>query len=482
MPFVIDASGDGDMFTVASIEPGSAPDRSSSCLIVLPADAVPRRVLGVIVQFGGQTPLNLARALEAAQIPILGTSPDAIDLAEDRKRFQQLLRRLGLRQPDNGTAYSPEEAEAIATEIGYPVVIRPSYVLGGRAMEIVHDTAGLGRYIRRAVVVSGTSPVLIDRYLQNAIEVDVDAVADGTEVFVAGIMEHIEEAGIHSGDSACSLPPYSLDPATIAEIERQTVALARALDVVGLMNVQFAVQNGDVYVLEVNPRASRTVPFVAKATGVPIAKIAARVMAGDKLAALLPDRKCRVARRHVAVKEAVFPFARFPGVDLILGPEMKSTGEVMGLDSDFGRAFAKSQLGSGTDLPLAGCVFVSVRDQDKAALIEPCRQLVAWGFELVATSGTARLLREHGLPAGRVNKVQDGRPHIVDEMRSGRVQLVFNTSEGAQAIADSFSLRRTALTHSIPYYTTVAGARAAVQAIGALRAGCLEVAPLQSYL
>jgi carbamoyl-phosphate synthase large subunit len=445
------------------------------------------RLLGVIVQFGGQTPLNLAKALERAGIPILGTSPDAIDLAEDRQRFQQLLRRLGLRQADNGTAYSPEEAEAIARDIGYPVVIRPSYVLGGRAMEIVHDTAGLNRYIRRAVNVSGTSPVLIDRYLQNAIEVDVDAVADGTEVYVAGIMEHIEEAGIHSGDSACSLPPYSLDSGTIAEIERQTVALARALDVVGLMNVQFAVKDGEVYVLEVNPRASRTVPFVAKATGVPIAKIAARVMAGERLAALLPGGSR--GRRpggdkslgHVAVKEAVFPFARFPGVDLILGPEMKSTGEVMGLDTDFGRAFAKSQLGSGTDLPLSGCVFVSVRDSDKAALVEPCRQLAAWGFELVATGGTARTLGEEGLPVGLVNKVREGRPDIVDEMRSGRIQLVFNTTEGVQAIADSFSLRRTALTHNIPYYTTVAGARAAVQAIGALREGCLEVAPLQSY-
>jgi carbamoyl-phosphate synthase large subunit len=440
------------------------------------------RVLGLIVQFGGQTPLNLARALERAGIPILGTSPDAIDLAEDRKRFQQLLRGLGLRQPDNGTAYSPEDAEAIAQDIGYPVVIRPSYVLGGRAMEIVHDTPGLNRYIRRAVVVSGTSPVLIDRYLQNAIEVDVDAVADRDDVYVAGIMEHIEEAGIHSGDSACSLPPYSLDAETIAEIERQTVALARALDVVGLMNVQFAVQNGDVYVLEVNPRASRTVPFVAKATGVPIAKIAARVMAGEKLAALLPARQERPAHAHVAVKEAVFPFARFPGVDLILGPEMKSTGEVMGLDSDFGRAFAKSQLGSGTELPLAGCVFVSVRDPDKEALVEPCRQLAAWGFELVATRGTAQNLGAAGVRVAIVNKVQEGRPDIVDEMRSGRIQLVFNTTEGAQAIADSFSLRRTALTHGIPYYTTVAGARAAVQAIGALREGCLEVAPLQSYL
>jgi carbamoyl-phosphate synthase large subunit len=441
-------------------------------------------LLGVIVQLGGQTPLNLAKALERAEIPILGTSPDAIDLAEDRRRFQQLLKSLGLRQPENGTAYSPAEAEAIAQRIGFPVVIRPSYVLGGRAMEIVHDSEALHRYIRRAVIVSGTSPVLIDRYLQNAIEVDVDAVADGDEVHVAGIMEHIEEAGIHSGDSACSLPPYSLAPATIAEIERQTVALARALEVVGLMNVQFAVRNGDIYVLEVNPRASRTVPFVAKATGVPIAKIAARVMAGEKLARLLPreQRNAMNGLGHVAVKEAVFPFARFPGVDLILGPEMKSTGEVMGIDTDFGRAFAKSQLGAGTELPLSGSVFVSVRDQDKEALVEPCRQLAAWGFELVATRGTAKKLTEEGLPIVLVNKVQEGRPDIVDEMRSGKIQLVFNTTEGAQAIADSFSLRRTALTHNIPYYTTVAGARAAVQAIGALRRGCLEVAPLQSYL
>ncbi len=441
-------------------------------------------VLGVIVQFGGQTPLNLAKALERAEIPILGTSPDAIDLAEDRQRFQQLLKRLGLRQPDNGTAYSAAEAEEIAQRIGYPVVIRPSYVLGGRAMEIVHDSAGLNRYMRNAVIVSGTSPVLIDRYLQDAIEVDVDAVADGAEVYVAGIMEHIEEAGIHSGDSACSLPPYSLDDVTIGEIERQTIALARALNVVGLMNVQFAVKGGEVYVLEVNPRASRTVPFVAKATGVPIAKIAARIMAGETLAHLLPEGQTRGWRRrgHVAVKEAVFPFDRFPGVDLILGPEMKSTGEVMGIDSDFGRAFAKAQLGSGTNLPLAGSVFVSVRDRDKEALVAPCRQLVAWGFELVATRGTASKLSEEGLPVVLVNKVQEGRPDIVDEMRSGRVQLVFNTTEGAQAIADSFSLRRTALTHGIPYYTTVAGVRAAVQAIGALRGGCLEVAPLQSYL
>jgi len=438
-------------------------------------------LLGVIVQFGGQTPLRLAAALEQARIPILGTPPDAIDLAEDRSRFQGLLNSLGLRQAMNGTAFSAAEAEAIASRVGYPVVIRPSYVLGGRAMEIVHDSAALRRYIRHAVSVSGTNPVLIDRYLQNAIEVDVDAVSDGRTVEVAGIMEHIEEAGIHSGDSACSLPPYSLAQETIAEIERQTVALARALEVVGLMNVQFAVKGDEIYVLEVNPRASRTVPFVAKATGVPIAKIAARVMVGERLQ---PGLSGSIHRRrgHVAVKEAVFPFARFPGVDLILGPEMKSTGEVMGLDTDFGRAFAKSQLGSGTNLPFEGQVFVSVRDQDKRTLVEPCQQLVEMGFTLVATSGTARVLAAEGLPVAQVNKVSDGRPHIVDLMLSGEVQLVFNTTEGAQAIADSFSLRRTALTNNIPYYTTVAGARAAVQAITALRAGSLEVAPLQSYL
>ena len=440
-------------------------------------------LLGVIVQFGGQTPLRLAAALEQAGIPILGTPPDAIDLAEDRRRFQGLLSRLGLNQPENGTAHSPGEAEEIALRIGYPVVIRPSYVLGGRAMEIVHDGARLHRYMRDAVSVSGTSPVLIDRYLQNAIEVDVDAVCDGQRVDVVGVMEHIEEAGIHSGDSACSLPPYSLNSVTIAEIERQTVALARALGVVGLMNVQFAVQDGVIFVLEVNPRASRTVPFVAKATGTPIAKIAARVMTGEPLdlwAAQLGRGRDGIG--HVAVKEAVFPFARFPGVDPILSPEMKSTGEVMGLDVDFGRAFAKSQLGSGTSLPLEGCVFVSVRDQDKAALIEPCRRLLEMGFTLLATRGTASSLDRAGLPVQTVNKVREGRPHIIDRMLSGAVQLVFNTTEGSQAIADSFSLRRTALTNGIPYYTTSAGARAAVQAIAALRAGNLEVAPLQSYL
>ncbi len=436
------------------------------------------RVLGVIVQFGGQTPLKLAAALEKADIPILGTSPDAIDLAEDRERFQVLLRNLGLRQPENGTARTLEEALLVAERIGYPVVIRPSYVLGGRAMRIVHDHNGLERYMKDAVLVTGTNPVLIDRYLSDAIEVDVDCLADRQDVFVAGIMEHIEEAGIHSGDSACSLPPHSLAPATIAEIKRQTALLARSLEVVGLMNVQFAVKDGEIYILEVNPRASRTVPFVAKAIGVPIAKIAARVMAGEPLSGFhLTDRPLK----HVAVKEAVFPFARFPGVDILLGPEMKSTGEVMGIDTDFRRAFAKSQLGSGTRLPLEGTAFLSVREADKGGLVEVARRLVGFGFKLIATSGTAQFLRSQGIEVGVVNKVLEGRPHCVDAMLSGQVQLVVNTTEGAQAVADSFSIRRTALTHNIPHYTTLAGARAAVGAIEALRGGALDVAPLQSY-
>jgi carbamoyl-phosphate synthase large subunit len=434
---------------------------------------------GVIVQFGGQTPLKLAAALEAARIPILGTSPDAIDLAEDRERFQKLLDQLGLRQPANGIARSTGEAEAIAGQIGYPLVIRPSYVLGGRAMEIVHDLPALRRYMTSAVKVSGKSPVLIDSYLQDAIEVDVDAVADGRRVYVAGIMEHIEEAGIHSGDSACALPPYSLSPGLIAALSRQTEQLARGLDVVGLMNVQFAVKGQDIYVLEVNPRASRTVPFVAKATGIPIAKIAARVMAG----ATLGDFKipANAALDHVAVKEAVFPFARFPGVDVILGPEMKSTGEVMGLDRDFARAFAKSQLGAGNRLPRTGTVFISVKDKDKAAMVAPGRRLAEQGFRILATGGTAAFLRAHGLSVERINKVLEGRPHVVDAMKNGEIQLVLNTVEGAQAVHDSFSLRETALLGGIPYYTTVSGARAVVEAIAALAAGELEVAPLQSY-
>jgi carbamoyl-phosphate synthase large subunit len=436
-------------------------------------------VLGVIVQFGGQTPLKLARDLEAAGIPILGTSPDAIDLAEDRERFQQLLHKLGLHQPANGLARSLEEAEAVAARIGFPVVIRPSYVLGGRAMEIVHDMAGLKRYMGSAVKVSGKNPVLIDSYLQDAIEVDVDAVSDGTDVYVAGIMEHIEEAGIHSGDSACALPPYSLASDVVADIGRQAKMLAEALEVVGLMNVQFAVKGTQVYILEVNPRASRTVPFVAKATGTAIAKIAARVMAGEKLSGFTLNGP---TPPHTAVKEAVFPFARFPNVDIILGPEMKSTGEVMGLDHDFSRAFAKAQLGAGVVLPLEGKVFISVKDHDKAAMVAIARKLHEMGFGLLATSGTAKAFGEAGIPVAQVNKVLEGQPHVVDAMINGDVQLVFNTTDGAQAMSDSFSLRRTALVNNIPYYTTVAGARAAVEAISALRSGSLDVAPLQSYL
>ncbi len=435
---------------------------------------------GVIVQFGGQTPLKLAAALEAAKVPILGTSPDAIDLAEDRERFQQLLHRLNLRQPPNGIARSEAEARAVAEEIGYPVVIRPSYVLGGRAMEIVRDGAGLERYMTDAVKVSGTSPVLIDRYLNDATEVDVDCLADGDTFHVAGVMEHIEEAGIHSGDSACSLPPYSLSAEVIADIKRQTIELARAIGVVGLMNVQYAIQGDTVYILEVNPRASRTVPFVAKAVGHPIAKIAARVMAGEALASFnLTDGDLD----HVAVKEAVFPFARFPGVDSLLGPEMKSTGEVMGLDRDFAHAFAKAQIAAGNHLPVAGTVFISVRESDKAGLVDAARALNAMGFKILATTGTAAHFRAAAIEDVRVvKKVMEGRPHVVDEMKNGGVDLVFNTSESGQSIRDSFAIRRTALMNKVPYFTTAAGMKAAVKAIAALKEGSLEVAPLQAYL
>ncbi len=437
------------------------------------------RVLGCIVQYGGQTPLKLSQALPDAGIPVLGTTADAIDIAEDRERFQQLLHKLGLHQPENGIARSPDQAEAIAERIGYPVVIRPSYVLGGRAMEIVFDRVQLHRYMREAVRVSGDTPVLIDRYLNDAIEVDVDCIADGRTVYVAGVMEHIEEAGIHSGDSACSLPPYSLSPAMIRELSDQTEAIARALGVVGLMNVQFAIKEGAIYVLEVNPRASRTVPFVAKATGVQIAKIGALVMAGAELASFKLDGAA--IHRHVAVKEAVFPFARFPGVDTILGPEMKSTGEVMGLDHSFERAFAKAQLGAGVVLPERGAVFLSVRDGDKSGLPGLARRLVDMGFTIMATRGTAARIREAGVAVRVINKVLEGRPHCVDAIRSGEIQMVVNTSQGAQSTADSFDIRRNALTHGVPHYTTLAGARAAVHAIGALRAGDLGVAPLQSY-
>ena len=433
---------------------------------------------GVIVQFGGQTPLKLANDLERAGVPILGTSPDAIDLAEDRDRFMALLNKLNLKQPPNGIARSGEEAKAIAERIGYPVVIRPSYVLGGRAMEIVRDTPHLERYINEAVVVSGKSPVLIDGYLRDAIEVDVDALCDGKDVFVAGIMEHIEEAGVHSGDSACSLPPYSLPAETIEEIKRQTEAMAKALNVGGLMNVQYAVQGKDIYVLEVNPRASRTVPFVAKVIGEPVAKIAARIMAGEPLAGFTLTNK---TLDHIAVKEAVFPFARFPGVDTVLGPEMRSTGEVMGLDRDFGVAFAKSQLGAGVKVPTKGTAFISVKDADKTRIVEPARKLLGLGFKIIATSGTARFLEEAGLEVKTINKVLEGRPHIVDAMKNGEVALVFNTTEGAQALADSKSIRQTALMSKIPYYTTLAGARAAVEGIAAIHAGQLQVEALQAY-
>ncbi|MGI4794917.1 MAG: carbamoyl-phosphate synthase large subunit [Janthinobacterium lividum] len=437
-------------------------------------------VLGCIVQYGGQTPLKLSQALTEAGIPILGTSADAIDVAEDRERFQALLHKLGLRQPDNGIARSTAEAEAIADKVGYPVVMRPSYVLGGRAMEIVHDRAGLLRYMRNSGEASlKLGPVLLDRYLNDAIEVDVDCICDGQSVYVAGVMEHIEEAGIHSGDSACSLPPYSLAPATITELKAQTEVMALALGVVGLMNVQFAVKDGAIFVLEVNPRASRTVPFVAKATGVAVAKIGARVMAGAKLAEFSLDDD-RVAP-HVAVKEAVFPFARFPGVDTILGPEMKSTGEVMGLDQSFERAFAKAQLGAGVKLPSTGAVFLSVRDGDKVGLVQMARRLTDMGFQVLATRGTAARISAAGLPVKVVNKVLEGRPHCVDAIEGGEIQLVINTASGAQSVTDSFAIRRTALTKGIPHYTTIAGARAAVGAIAALKSGTLEVAPLQSY-
>ena len=456
-------------------------------------------LVGVIVQFGGQTPLKLAKALEAAGIPILGTSPDAIDLAEDRDRFKRLLDKLGLRQPENGIAYSVEQSRLVIAELGLPLVVRPSYVLGGRAMEIIHDEATFDRYLLGTLpelvpneikarypndktgqinTVLGKNPLLFDRYLTDATEIDVDCLCDGKDVFIAGIMEHIEEAGIHSGDSACSLPPHSLAPDMIAELERQTKAMALALEVGGLMNVQFAIKDDKIYVLEVNPRASRTVPFVAKVIGTPVAKVAARIMAGEHLDSfnLQPH-----TLNHIAVKEAVFPFARFPGVDVLLGPEMRSTGEVMGLDYSFGTAFAKSQLGSGTHVPKSGRVFVSMRDQDKTRILPSIKMLVELGFTIVATSGTQRYLAEHGVIAEKINKVLEGRPLVVDSIKNGGIQLVFNTTEGKQALSDSRSLRRAALLHKVPYYTTLAGSVAATQGIKAYLAGDLEVCALQDY-
>jgi carbamoyl-phosphate synthase large subunit len=454
---------------------------------------------GVIVQFGGQTPLKLANALHDAGIPILGTTPDAIDLAEDRERFQQLVNRLGLKQPANALATTDAEAKTAAEQLGYPLVIRPSYVLGGRAMEIVRDAAQLDRYIRDAVVVSGRNPVLLDSYLDGATEVDVDALCDGEAVHVAGIMQHIEEAGVHSGDSACSLPPHTLSDAVQAEIVRQTEALARALNVVGLMNVQFAVKDDEIYLIEVNPRASRTVPFVAKATDSAIASIAARLMAGERLSAfpkaephvpvdddtpIVPGDPMALADFRTpwfSVKEAVLPFARFPGVDTLLGPEMRSTGEVMGWDRTFPRAFLKAQLGAGTKLPEGGTVFVSIRDGDKTpALIETAEILTGLGFALLATRGTAAFLEEHGIVAEVVNKAYEGGRTIVDIIKDGGVQLVLNTTEGAQAVEDSRSMRAVTLSDKIPYFTTLAASHAAAQAMRAAREGELGVRSLQA--
>jgi carbamoyl-phosphate synthase large subunit len=454
------------------------PLTTEDVLEIIETERASGKVLGLIVQFGGQTPLKLAQPLADEGAPILGTSPDAIDLAEDRERFQALLHKIGLKQPENTTARSVEEAITNARKIGYPVVLRPSYVLGGLGMEIVHDEQGLLAYVNRAVSASGDNPILLDRYLRDAIEVDVDAICDGKDVLVAGIMEHIEEAGIHSGDSACALPPYSLAPDLVKQIEAQTKKLALALEVRGLINIQFAIKDGDIYVLEANPRASRTVPFVAKAMGWPVAAMAARVMAGARIKDL---KISNAPPKHVAVKEAVFPFARFPGVDPILGPEMRSTGEVMGLDAAFPAAFAKAQLAAGDRLPTEGCVFISVKDGDKAAMVGPARELIDLGFTVLATGGTADHLQAAGLAIHKVNKVAEGRPHIVDSMKNDEVHLVFNTTEGAQSYKDSFSIRRTALTQDIPYYTTVSGARAAVQAIKRLKNGPLDVRPLQTY-
>ena len=454
---------------------------------------------GVIVQFGGQTPLKLANALNDAGIPILGTTPDAIDLAEDRERFQKLVIKLGLKQPVNGIASTDEEALQIAEEIGFPLVIRPSYVLGGRAMEIVRDMDQLRRYIRDAVVVSGDSPVLLDSYLSGATEVDVDCLSDGKNTHVAGIMQHIEEAGVHSGDSACCLPPHTLSPGIVAEIRKQTEALALALGVVGLMNIQFAVKDGEVYLIEVNPRASRTVPFVAKATDSAIASIAARLMAGEPLSnfplrapypeaadpmTVLPlGNPFTLADPETpwfSVKEAVMPFARFPGVDTILGPEMRSTGEVMGWDRSFARAFLKAQLGAGTHLPTEGTVFISIRDADKTGeMLYTARTLTALGFSIVATRGTAGWLTENGVEAEVVNKVYEGGLTVVDRLKDGHIALVFNTTEGAQAVEDSRDIRAVALYDKIPYFTTAAASHAAALAMKAREEGELDVRALQ---
>ncbi|MEM6907470.1 MAG: carbamoyl-phosphate synthase large subunit [Pseudomonadota bacterium] len=454
------------------------PLTAEDVLEILRVEQQAGKLAGVIVQFGGQTPLKLAQALEDAGIPILGTSPDAIDLAEDRERFARLVDQLKLKQPDNGIAYSRDEAAAVAARIGYPVLLRPSYVLGGRAMEIVDSEAQLDDYIRTAVNVSGDSPVLVDQYLRDAIECDVDALCDGSEVRIAGVMQHIEEAGVHSGDSACTLPAYSLAPDIIAEMERQTEALARALGVRGLMNVQFAVKDSEVYLIEVNPRASRTVPFVAKAIGQPVAKIAARVMSGEPLSAFEPFKR---EFDYMAVKEAVFPFSRFPGADPVLTPEMKSTGEVMGIDRTFEAAFLKSQLGAGMELPRGGTVFISVKNTDKAVIVFAVKRLIEQGFKIVATAGTQSYLADQGLVVERVNKVAEGQPHIVDKIIDGEIALIFNTTEGWQSLLDSKSIRQAALEKKVPYYTTAAASVAAAASIAAIIPEQLEVRSLQDY-
>ncbi len=434
---------------------------------------------GVIVQYGGQTPLKLAVALEKAGVPVIGTSPDAIDRAEDRERFQTLLHKLNLLQPENGIARSFEEALVIADRIGYPVVVRPSYVLGGRAMEIVYEKERLQNYMKFAVEASPEHPVLIDRFLKDAIEVDVDALADGTDVVIGGIMQHIEEAGIHSGDSACALPPYSLTQTVIDEIRRQTIALALELQVIGLMNIQFAVKGETIYLIEVNPRASRTVPFVSKATGRQLAQIAARVMAGESLKS--QNVSGDIIPRHISVKEAVFPFVKFPGVDTLLGPEMKSTGEVMGIDFEFGKAFAKAQIGAGVKLPASGKIFVSVKDVDKERILDTVKSLLAAGYSFVATRGTATYFQEQGIAIEVINKVKEGRPHCEDAIKSKEICMVFNTTLGAQSVADSYSIRRSALMHEVAYYTTVAGIRAVTDGLLAMKRETLDVTPLQEY-
>ena len=454
------------------------PLTAEDVLEILRVEMTNGELVGVIVQFGGQTPLKLAQALEDEGIPILGTSPDAIDLAEDRERFAKLVNKLKLKQPDNGIARSRDEAAAVAARIGYPVLLRPSYVLGGRAMEIVDSEAQLDNYINTAVNVSGDSPVLIDQYLRDAIECDVDALCDGEQVEIAGVMQHIEEAGVHSGDSACTLPPYSLPDEIIAEMERQAKELAIALKVVGLMNIQFAVKDGEVYLIEVNPRASRTVPFVAKAIGQPVAKIAARVMAGEKLATFPAFKR---DLDYMAVKEAVFPFTKFPGADPVLTPEMKSTGEVMGIDRTFATAFYKAQLGAGDALPEGGVLFVSVKDSDKPVIVQAVRMLIDHGFTVIATGGTQTYLSEQGLAVERVKKVAEGQPNIVDRMIDGDIALVFNTTEGWQSHIDSKSIRASALASRIPYYTTAAASLAAAQAIVSINASQLEVRSLQDY-